>query len=552
MLKHLTIQNYALIRQLEMMPAKGLNVITGETGAGKSIMLGAIGLLMGNRADTKVLWSENDKCITEGTFEIGEYKLQKLFKQEDLDYDDQTVIRREISPQGKSRAFINDSPVTLDVLRKIGSRLMDIHSQHETLLLGNQEFQLNLIDLFAANEKILTHYSELWRVFQTAKKNLEEITSQAESLRQESDYIQFQLDELVKMNLVENEQEQLETELKVMEHAEDIKSKFHLVLESISRSEFASRTSLGEAKNNLYTISPFSVAYENLYHRMESLVIELDDIVNEIENAEEKVEFDPQRTEYNKERLSAIYRLHKKHRVNTLAELLTIQDELQRKADITSNLDEALTNAKNAFESAEKNLLDQAVKLTTSRKKIFTKLTAELEGLLKEVGIPEAKLDIVHTSIQATSTGCDAIDILFSANKGIAPKPLAQVASGGEFSRVMFCLKYVLADKTSMPTLILDEIDNGVSGEIALKLGKLMQQMSERHQLITITHLPQIASKGNAHYFVFKDNSEAKTISNIRLLKKEERIHEIAQMIGGASPSKVALQSAKELLSLSS
>jgi DNA repair protein RecN (Recombination protein N) len=257
MLKHLTLKNYALIKQLEMKPAGGLNVITGETGAGKSIMLGAIGLLMGNRADTKVLWNEKDKCITEGVFEIGEYKLQKLFKQEDLDYDDQTVIRREISPQGKSRAFINDSPVTLDVLKKIGGKLMDVHSQHETLLLGNQEFQLNLIDIYAGNEKVLINYSELWDAFQKAKINLEEITGQAENLRQEADYIQFQLDELVKIGLVENEQEKLESELKVMEHAEDIKSKFQLILGSLSRSEFASQSTLSEARVQLNSIRQF-------------------------------------------------------------------------------------------------------------------------------------------------------------------------------------------------------------------------------------------------------------------------------------------------------
>lgn len=551
MLKHLTIKNYALIKQLEMQPAGGLNVITGETGAGKSIMLGAIGLLMGNRADTKVLWNDSEKCITEGVFNIGEYKLQNIFKQEDLDYDDQTVIRREISPQGKSRAFINDSPVTLDVLKKIGSRLMDIHSQHETLLLGNQEFQLNLVDTYAGNAKIFADYAELWEAFQKAKSELEDITIQAESLRQEADYIQFQLDELVKMDLVGNEQEKLESELKVMEHAEDIKTRFQAILDSLTRSEFSSQSTLSEARSQLNSISQYSNLYETLHQRIESLAIELSDIIDEIETAEEKVEFDPERAEYNKERLSGIYRLQKKHRVNTVEELLMIQDELQRKAEITSNLDGALSKANDTYAKAEKALLEEAGKLSNTRKKVFGKLSSELENLLKEVGIPEAKLTISHQSIPASPTGIDQIDILFSANKGIEPKPLAMVASGGEFSRLMFCMKYILADKTSMPTLILDEIDNGVSGEIAIKLGKLMKQMSDRHQLITITHLPQIASKGDAHYFVYKDNSADKTISNIRLLNTDERVHEIAQMIGGASPSKVALQGAKELLSLS-
>lgn len=548
MLKHLTIKNYALIKQLEMDPAKALNVITGETGAGKSIMLGAIGLLMGNRADTKVLWNEDEKCITEGTFDISEYNLQPIFKNEDLDYEAITVIRREISPQGKSRAFINDTPVTLDVLKKIGGTLMDIHSQHETLLLGNQEFQLNLIDTFAGNQKSLTTYQDHWLQYIQAKKANDEIIRRAESLRQESDYILFQLDELVKINLIESEQDTLESELRVMEHAEDIKSKLHAVLDALRHADGAALSTLEESKTTLSTITSFSTSYETLHARFSSAVIELDDILDELENEEEKVEFDPERAEYNKERLSAIYRLQKKHRVNTVSELLTIQEDLQQKADVTTNLEAGLKQANEKYVEATRQLKAAAETLTTSRKKTFKKLTAELETLLHEVGIPEAKLVVDLAATTPNATGFDQVDFLFSANKGIAPRPLAQVASGGEFSRLMFCLKYMLAEKTSMPTLILDEIDNGVSGEIAIKLGNLMKKMAARHQLITITHLPQIASKGDAHYFVYKDNSSAKTISNIRLLSAQERVQEIAQMIGGASPSSVAVQSAVELL----
>lgn len=548
LLKHLTIKNYALIRHLELEPSKQLNVVTGETGAGKSIMLGAIGLLIGNRADTKVLWNENDKCVAEGVFEIGTYKLKSFFKAEDLDYDDTTVIRREISPGGKSRAFINDTPVTLDVMKKLGSLLMDIHSQHETLQLGNQVFQLKLIDAYAGNQKLLEEYSDAWKQFLEKKKAYETLVNEADTLRQEADYINFQLDELVKANLEEGEQEKAESELKIMEHAEDIKGRFNTILELLSRSEYASRNSLSEAITHLQQVASYSEPYETLFKRMESVVIELDDILNEIEKESENIEFDPERAEFVKERVNLIYRLLKKHRSQNLKELLVLQEDLQRKAAITSNLDEALASAKNEYSKAGQELQSIAKKLSAARKKIFDPLCREIIRLLKELGIPEAALTIQHENITPAASGADAVEILFSANKGIAPKPLAQVASGGEFSRLMFCIKYVMAEKTSMPTLVLDEIDNGVSGEIAIKLGTLMKTMAKHHQLVTISHLPQIAAKADVHYFVYKDNSSAKTVSNIKSLNQEERIEEIAKMIGGAKPSKVAFENAKELI----
>jgi DNA repair protein RecN (Recombination protein N) len=548
MLKHLTIKNYALIKSLQLAPSAHLNVVTGETGAGKSIMLGAIGLLMGNRADTKVLWDENEKCITEGTFEIGDYQLQHFFKAEDLDYDDTTVIRREISPGGKSRAFINDTPVTLDVMKKLGSLLMDVHSQHETLQLGNQTFQLRLIDAYANNADLRTQYQTLWHTYLNTKKEYETLVAEANTLRQESDYINFQLDELIKANLEEGEQEKIESEVKIMEHAEDIKSRFHAILELLNRSEYASRNSLAEAKANLQHIISFAPKYETLFNRLESLIIELDDINNEIEKEEERIEFDPERAEYTKERLNLIYRLLKKHRMNDVNELLNFQAELQRKSTITANLDDALANAKAAFEKVERELVLAAKKISESRKKAFTPLCQEITGLLKELGIADATLHVEHQTVQPSASGSDNIELLFSANKGITPRPLAQVASGGEFSRVMFCFKYVMASKTAMPTLILDEIDNGVSGEVAIKLGNLMKFMAKRHQLITISHLPQIAAKADAHYFVYKDSSSTKTISNIKALSKAERIEEIAKMIGGEVPSKIALENARELL----
>ncbi|HEY9047308.1 MAG TPA: DNA repair protein RecN [Ohtaekwangia sp.] len=548
MLKHLTIKNYALIRHLELEPSAHLNVITGETGAGKSIMLGAIGLLMGNRAETKVLWDENEKCVTEGVFNIKDYKLKSFFKSEDLDYDDNTVIRREISPGGKSRAFINDTPVTLEVMKRVGSLLMDIHSQHETLLLGNQTFQLKLIDAYAENQNLVEEYSERWSEFLQAKKAYESLTAEAETLRQEADYIRFQLDELTKANFEENEQESLESEMKIMEHAEEIKNRFQQVMELLSRSEYASRGSLSEARGHLQGISSYADKYTTFFQRLDSMIIELDDLLNEIENEEEGIEFDPERAEFVKERLSVLYRLLKKHRVADVKELLAIQEGLREKDSITSNVDEALAKAKDAYTSADKKVRALAAKISETRKKTLKPLSNQLVKLLLEVGMPNATLQIDIQETEPSASGIDKIDILFSANKGIAPRPLAQVASGGEFSRLMFCIKYVMAEKTAMPTLILDEIDSGISGEVAIKLGNLMKSMSKTHQLITISHLPQVAAKGDTHYFVYKDNSAAKTVSSIRELKKDERVEEIAKMIGGEKPSKVALQNAQELL----
>lgn len=548
MLKHLTIRNYALIKHLEMEPSANLNVITGETGAGKSIMLGAIGLLMGNRADTKVLWDENEKCVTEGTFQLKNEILKSVFIEEDLDYDTTTVIRREISPGGKSRAFINDTPVTLEVMKRIGNLLMDIHSQHETLQLGQQTFQLKLVDAYAENRNLLEAYTNKWTIFLKAKKALETLSSEAETLRQESDYIRFQLDELQKANLEEAEQDSLESELKIMEHAGEIKTRFLQILELVNNSQYASLNSLSEARSHLQVVSSFSSRYEELYKRLDSVVIELADVANEIEREGDAVEFDPERSESIKERLSSLYRLLKKHRVQNVKELIAIQESLQQKDTITANLDEALLAAKKNFEDSQKLVNAAALKLSESRKKSFPSLCKQISKLLHELGMPNAIFEIDFRTTEPSPSGIDRIEIIFSANKGIAPRPLAQVASGGEFSRVMFCIKYVMAAKTAMPTLVLDEIDSGISGEVAIKLGSLMKGMSHAHQIISISHLPQIAAKGDTHYFVYKDNSAAKTVSSIKRLSDPERIQEIAKMIGGAKPSKVALENAQELL----
>lgn len=548
MLTHLTIKNYALIKHLEFTPSANLNVITGETGAGKSIMLGAMGLLLGNRADSKTLWDENEKCVTEGVFDISAYALKDLFESENLDYDKQTVIRREISTNGKSRAFINDTPVTLDVMRKIGSRLMDIHSQHETLELGTKSFQLGLIDSFASNGVLRDSYLTAWKKFTTAKDEFEKLKEESVALKKEADFISFQLVELIKADLKEGELEKLESDLKIQEHAEEIKIQFNAIIEQLGRAEFSVNTSLATVRAQLQSIASYSPDYTQLLQRLESARIELDDILQEVEQAEEKIEFDPQQTEVLKDRVSLIYQLQQKHRLQDVAQLIELRNSLQLKADKTSNLDVLLVQAQASFTQAEKELNKVAVELSQSRQKTFSPLTKQLTQLLKELGIPDALLTVEHTPINPGPKGADSIEILFSANKGMPPRPLAQVASGGEFSRVMFSIKYIMAEKTALPTLILDEIDTGVSGEIAIRLGSRMKEMAKRHQVIAISHLPQIAAKAEAHFFVFKDNSSDRTITAMKKLADTDRVHEIAQMIAGAKPSELALENARELM----
>ncbi len=548
MLLSLTIKNYALIRELHITPSRQLNVVTGETGAGKSIMLGAIGLLLGNRADAKTLWDENEKCSVEGLFDVSEYKMKSLFERLDLDYQDQTLIRREVSPGGKSRAFINDSPVTLDVMRTVGDRLLHIHSQHETLDLANKGFQLSLIDSFAGNERILNAYTEVWRDYIAAKARFETLAQEAEALRQEHDFVRFQWEELSKADLKEGEMQALEADQQVQDHAEEIKLNLvnaHSILEN---ADVSVRTALSSVRAHLNAIASFSPVYEKLLERFESARIELEDIAQEIQKEEEWVEFDPGRAQETRDRLSTIYQLLKKHRATTVTQLLQLQQQLEEKYRKSSNLDTELAQSEAAVKRHQKQVEDWGVKLSESRQKTFAALSKQLSGLLKHLGMPDATIKIDHRAVAPSGSGIDSIELLFSANKGIAPRALAQVASGGEFSRFMFAIQYILAEKSSLPTLILDEIDTGVSGEIALQLGRMMKDMAVKHQLIAITHLPQIAAKGEVHYFVYKDNSTAKTVSHIRPLTPSERIDEIAQMISGAKPSAKARENAKELL----
>lgn len=548
MLTQLTIKNYALIRHLEMRPSSRLTVITGETGAGKSIMLGAIGLLLGNRADTKVLWDQSEKCITEGTFDIKAYRLKNLFEEEDLDYNDQTVIRREISPGGKSRAFINDTPVTLEVMRKIGGRLMDVHSQHETLELGSHRFQLFLIDSYAGHGALQSDYYLAWQDYLNAKESYDRLLAESGRLKSEFDFIKFQLDELQKASFREEEQVELESSLKIGEHAEDIKTRLNQVLAMLGQTETSAQSLLSETLGLLQPVRSYSARYEQLAQRLDSLRIELKDILQEVEREEDEIEFDPSKTKGIQERLDLLYSLMQKHRIQDIKGLLALQQELERQAQKTINLDEDLSSGKLQFEKARIHLLTVAEKLSASREKVMSPLARQLVKLLRDLGIPEAALRIESKKNDPGPSGIDQVELLFSANKGIAPRPLEQVASGGEFSRLMFCVKYVMAEKAALPTLVLDEIDTGVSGEIAMQLGEMMKAMARGHQVIAISHLPQIAARGEKHFLVYKDSSSQKTITEIKPLGTDERVEEIAKMIGGAKPSNLARENARELL----
>ena len=550
MLKHLLIRNYALIRELEMTPSGSLNVITGETGAGKSIMLGAIGLLLGNRADTKALWDEQEKCVTEGTFDLRGLRLKKLFSDLELEYDDDTIIRREINPAGKSRAFINDLPVTLDILRQVGQRLMDIHSQHETLELGKQTFQLELLDAFAGNQKITEAYELAWQEFQHARAELSKWEADAARLKAEADYVNFQLTELTQAQLEEGEQGRLEEEQKVLEHAEEIKQRLVSVLARLSESDDAVANQLAEVRADLSAIAPFSEAYQKLLDRFNTVRLELADIANEAGDINERVEFEPARFEAVQQRLSLLYQLQKKHRVNEVADLLKIQADLEQRAATTRSLDDTIARLQQTLDAAGKQVAAIGEQLSESRTRVMTSLKRQLASLLHDLGMPDARVEIHHQRVAPNARGLDEVDLLFSANKGVAPRTLNQVASGGEFSRLMFAVKYVMAEKAALPTLVLDEIDTGVSGEVALKLGSLMKAMARNHQLIAISHLPQIAAKADTHYLVFKDQTGNKATTGIRLLAAEERVDEIAKMIGGAKPTPTARESARELMTI--
>jgi DNA repair protein RecN (Recombination protein N) len=548
MLSNLLIKNYALIKQLEMSPDPGLNIITGETGAGKSIMLGAIGLLLGNRADAKSLFDANEKCIIEGSFNLAGYDMAPNFDEENLDFADECIIRREISVSGKSRAFINDTPVNLETLRKISSQLLDIHSQHDSIMLGSNEFQLQSVDAFAGNAELLADYQSRFQHYKNASKAWETLQNQAAQLRREFDFDQFLHQELSSASLQIDEQENLEQELAILENAVEIRERLQLAYTYLDNPDGSILELLKTTVGSLSQAARLVPGYDTLRQRAQSALIELRDLADEIDNISSSLDLDHSRTELVRERLDLIYLLLKKHQLSSVAELIALENTLQAKLNAVLNLDEELSHAKKEVELSREVMLKSAKTLSARRQQVTKQIESLLLERLIELGIPNASLEIKISETTPTSSGIDSVIFLFSGNKGIMPQELKQVASGGEFSRLMMVIKYILADKRKLPTIIFDEIDTGVSGEIAKKMARMMHNMSANHQIIAITHLHQIASSGNAHYFVYKDHSSERTVSKIKKLSSEERVMEIAQMIGGLNPSESVISNAREMI----
>ena len=548
MLTSLKISNYALIDQLAMQPSGGLSMITGETGAGKSIMLGAVGLLLGNRADTKVLLHEDKKCVVEGIFDIRSYGLQEYFEELELDYEDTCIIRREISPNGKSRSFVNDTPVLLEPLKILGEKLMDVHSQHDTLLLGEGDFQLGLVDAYAQTSAEHTDFQQAYTEFKKAKKALLELTRQAEALKKEYDFNQFQLDELSNLALVSGEQEELESSQEILENAEDIKLKINEVLSLFHEEQFGLLQGMAQIQSSLQGLERLAQAFGTYRARFQEAWIELKDLAESLAGEDSHIEVDAEKLERTRERLSKIYQLQKKHGLQTVDELIALESQLADQVFQVQQIDDQLADAHQLCLSNEKVMLAAGEKLSQKRRACFPAFEKALEALLQDLGMENARVQFEGQLVEPNGTGIDRVELLFSANKGLPLQPLKKVASGGEFSRLLFAIKYLMADKMALPTLIFDEIDSGISGEVALQMVRMMQEIAKNHQVICITHLPQVAAKGEVHFFVYKDHSAEKTISKVKQLTAEERIHELAKMIAGANPSLAAQASAKELL----
>jgi len=548
MISSLSINNYALINKLRIEPVNGLNIITGETGAGKSIMLGAVGLLLGRRADIKSLLDKDKKCVIEAEFDITKLGLKELFEVEDLDYEETTIIRREINPKGKSRSFINDIPVRLDVLKEVGLRLVDIHSQNESIQLGKKEVKVKIIDDYSQSKKLLGKYRVSYTKYKSAQAKLETLLGEDSNLKADADYKKYQLDELLQADLKVDEQSMLEEELNLLEHAEEIKLKLSEIDAMYETSEVSINDQLKNTINSLRSISDFSEEVAQLMQRFEGAVAEIEDVVSDLKHVESQIEYDSERIEIVQQRLDLIYRLQQKHQVLDVKSLIDIQDQMELEASKVIDLDTAIVDAKETLEQADKIMALDAEKLSDHRRSFIDQFCDALNKLLVEVGMPNGHVAFAYKRVDAWKMGIDELEFLFSANKGIQPEPVGNVASGGEFSRLMFCIKYLLAQKTAMPTVIFDEIDTGVSGEIAIKLAGMMRKMAAKHQLVAISHLPQVAAKGDQHYFVYKDNDSEKTESLIKSLNTEEKLQEIAKMIGGDKPSTIAINTARELI----
>ena len=550
MLTSLHIENYALIRHIDIEWGHHLVAITGETGAGKSIMLGALGLLLGQRADLGVLYDKSKKCIVEAQFDIEGLNLGEFFATHDLDYDNTLILRREILPSAKSRAFVNDSPVSLPVLKELGPRLIDIHSQHETLHLADGDFQRSVLDNYQGGATIRHSYDEAFATYQEHKRHLEQLTEQEAANRKEQDYLQFLFDELTDARLMNDEQEQLEQESQLLTHAESIKQGL-IETSNIGRTDDNDGSALGRlqwARNKLKQIA-YHPEVEALANRLDSSLIELDDIFNEIEQLSDRINYDPQRQQQVDERLNLIYRLEKKHNVDSIERLLAIQEELDQRLQGIAHTDEEIQHAMEQVDQSFSEVQHWGDLLSKHRQQAAVEVVQQLQPTFAALGMKEAQLKIMVTpSFDYHRNGCDKVEFLFNANRGGEFREIGKVASGGELSRLMLALKSLMAHQSMLPTIIFDEIDSGISGEVSSRVAKIMQQMSESLQVIVITHLPQMAAAASHHLKVHKQTEDTTTVSSIRQLDHDERIHEIAVMLSSEPPTPAALATAQELM----
>lgn len=549
MLTSLSIKNYALIDNLQVNFNNGLTIITGETGAGKSILLGGLSLVLGKRADLSNVKDASIKCVIEATFDVANYDLKSLFKEGDLDYEPLTIVRREILPSGKSRAFINDTPVNLDSLQTLGEHLLDIHSQHQTLQLTNDDFQFQVIDALADNAKLLSEYSNQLSTYKSLKRELTQLQEQKNEFTKELDYNLFLLKELEAAKLEDDDLETLEEEYETLNNIEEIKDKLSASYQLLSNEDIGVISNLTELKNQFAKISEYSANYKAIFERINSSLIELDDVFSEIETAQDQLEDDPNRLEVVNAKLQVLHNLMQKHIVSNVSELISIRENLKEKVSVTENMDTQIVAIEKKLKTIEQQLNQLAKDIHKTRENAIPTLTEQLEAILGSLGMPNAKFKVELKLVDKfLLNGKDELSFLFSANKGGQFNELKKAASGGELSRIMLAIKSILSKYTQLPTIMFDEIDTGVSGEISNKMGSIMQQMSKTMQVFTITHLPQIASKGDTHFKVFKEDVDEVTQTQLKKLTSEERIVEIAQMLGGATLSDSALEHAKQLL----
>lgn len=550
MLRSLYIQNYALIEKLDISFEQGFSVITGETGAGKSIILGAIGLLLGQRADVKSIRTGATKCIIEARFDISNYHMQPFFEENELDYEDECILRRELYASGKSRAFINDTPAQLAQMKELGEQLIDIHSQHQNLLLNKEGFQLNVLDLLAHDEPALSAYQAAYKQWKQAQNDLDRLLERAARDKADEDYIRFQWEQLEEAHLTKGEQEELEQEAETLSHAEDIKASLYRTDQLFNNEEGGLLSNLKECCNVIAELQAVYPAAEEWANRLESSYIELKDIADEVSDREEQVEFNPTRLDEVNERLNLIYSLQQKHRMDTVEELMALRDDYATRLTSISSSDEEIETLKKRCEELQSEVRRQAADLTEARREAAREVERQMAARLVPLGMPNVRFVVdMGERKEPGLHGMDTVTFLFSANKNGTLQNISSVASGGEIARVMLSVKAMIAGAVKLPTIVFDEIDTGVSGEIADRMADIMQEMANNdRQVISITHLPQIASRGRAHYKVYKKDNETETNSHIRRLTDEERVEEIAHMLSGATLTEAALNNARALL----